>query len=533
MEFTGKNTMEEVKGKGKRGLFRVIFGRTTFFLLFAFLQILILFWIYLWLDDQYRTYGYGLFSLVSAILAIRILNEKQNASFKMAWLIPVLIFPVFGALFYVFVQLQLETKIMAKRLSDINARTRSYLEQDEGVVKRLEKKNVANANLCRFLYERGGFPTYEKTHFRYFPLGDDFFAELLPELKKAQRFIFLEYFIIQPGIMWDSILEILEQKAKEGVEVRLMYDGMNSFSNLPHDYPRQLEAKGIQCRIFNPIRPAVSTGQNNRDHRKILVIDGHTAYTGGVNLADEYINRKVRFGHWKDNAICIKGEAVRSFTVMFLQMWSACARYPEYDFNFDRYLDIGDYFHAPELNMEGYSVPFSDSPMDGEAVSHQVYLDILYQAKKYVYIMTPYLILDDDLMTALSYAAKRGVDTVIIMPHIPDKKYAFMLAHSYYIDLIEAGVKIYEYLPGFVHSKTFVSDDEKAVVGSINLDFRSLFLHFECGVYIYENPVIAAIRKDFDETLKQCVRMTTDSVEALPALHRFCGKALRLIAPLM
>ena len=183
--------------------------------------------------------------------------------------------------------------------------------------------------------------------------------------------------------------------------------------------------------------------------------------------------------------------------------------------------------------MEGYSVPFSDSPMDGEAVSHQVYLDILYQAKKYVYIMTPYLILDDDLMTALSYAAKRGVDTVIIMPHIPDKKYAFMLAHSYYIDLIEAGVKIYEYLPGFVHSKTFVSDDEKAVVGSINLDFRSLFLHFECGVYIYENPVIAAIRKDFDETLKQCVRMTTDSVEALPALHRFCGKALRLIAPLM
>ena len=302
-----------------------------------------------------------------------------------------------------------------------------------------------------------------------------------------------------------------------------MYDGMNSFSNLPHDYPRQLEAKGIQCRIFNPIRPAVSTGQNNRDHRKILVIDGHTAYTGGVNLADEYINRKVRFGHWKDNAICIKGEAVRSFTVMFLQMWSACARYPEYDFNFDRYLDIGDYFHAPELNMEGYSVPFSDSPWTGGGEPSGLSGYSVPGEKVCVYydaVPDPGRRLDDGVVLR----GQEGVDTVIIMPHIPDKKYAFMLAHSYYIDLIEAGVKIYEYLPGFVHSKTFVSDDEKAVVGSINLDFRSLFLHFECGVYIYENPVIAAIRKDFDETLKQCVRMTTDSVEALPALHRFCGR---------
>ena len=523
---------EEVRGKGKRGLLRIIFGRTTFFILFMALQIAVLAWIYFWLDDRYQAYGYGAFGLVSAILAIRILNEKQNASFKMAWLVPVLLFPVFGCLFYIFVQLQMETKILAKRIADIRIRTRSYLNQNEAIAAKLMKENRRNANLSRYLSERAGYPVYDKTNFKYYPLGDDFFPDLLEELKAAERFIFLEYFIIQRGVMWDSVLKILEEKAAAGVDVRVLYDGMNSFSNLPHDYPKELEAKGVRCRIFNPIRPAISTSQNNRDHRKILVIDGHTAFTGGVNLADEYINRKVRFGHWKDNAVRLKGEAVKSFTVMFLQMWSVCAFRPEYDFDYGPFLDTGDHFHSPALNMDGYSIPFSDSPLDGEPVGHQVYLDILYQARRYVYIMTPYLILDDDMVTALTYAAKRGVDTVIVMPHIPDKKYAFMLAHSYYPELMEAGVKIYEYLPGFIHSKTFVSDDEKAVVGSINMDFRSQYLNFECAVYIYKNPVIGDIRADFDETLKKCVRMSMESYESLPLMHRFWGRTLRLIAPL-
>lgn len=525
--------MEDVKGRGKRGLLRIVFGRTTFFILFTALQISVLLWIYLWLDDKYQAYGYGAFTVVSAALAVRILNEKQNASFKMAWLVPVLLFPVFGGLFYVFVQLQLGTKLLAGRIRDIDSRTKHYLTQNQVVLEKLEAKSRRNANLCRYLSESGGFPVYDRTNFKYYPLGEDFYRDILSELRSAKRFIFLEYFIIQPGEMWDSILKILEEKAAAGVDVRVMYDGMNSFSNLPHDFPKFLEAKKIRCRIFNPIRPAISTSQNNRDHRKILVIDGHTAYTGGVNLADEYINRKVRFGHWKDNAIQLKGEAVRSFTVMFLQMWCVCTRPQECDFDYGRFLDTGDHFHSPALNMEGYSVPFSDSPMDHEAVGHQLYLDIIYQARKYVYIMTPYLVLDDDMVTALSFAAKRGVDTVILMPHIPDKKYAFMLAHSYYPELIEAGVKIYEYLPGFVHSKTFVSDDEKAVVGSINMDFRSQYLNFECAVYIYRNAVIKDIRRDFEETIPKCIRMTEESCQAFSPLHRFCGSALRLIAPLM
>ena len=523
--------MEREKGRGKRGLWKLIFGRTTFFVLSLALQIAAFVWLYLWLDGTYRTYGQGFFFVISALLAIRILNEKQNPSFKMAWLVPVLLFPVFGAMLYIFIQLQMETKILARRISDITKETGSYLVQEPAVQEQLEKKSVREANLCNYMRDWGGYPVCNRTNVKYYPLGDDFFPELLEELKESKRFIFLEFFIIKHGIMWDSIAEILEKKAAEGVEVRVMYDGTNSFANLPHSYPKELRAKGIQCRVFNPIRPAISTSQNNRDHRKILVIDGHTAYTGGVNLSDEYINRQIRFGHWKDNAIRLKGEGVKSFTVMFLRMWNVCTR--EQNYNFGKYLDRGDYFYPPELPMDGFVMPFSDSPMDREAVGHQLYLDILYQAKKYVYIMTPYLIIDDEMVTALSYAAKRGVDTVIIMPHIPDKKYAFMLARTYYPELIEAGVKIYEYTPGFVHSKTFVSDGEKAVVGTINMDFRSQFLHFECGVYLYKTPVIRDIRRDFDETLKRCMPMTMEDCKKLPLWYRFTGRALRLVAPLM
>ena len=528
-----KIQMQDIKGKSKRSMLRLVYGRTAFVMLFVLLQIIVLWCFYLWIDYQYRIYGYGAFGLLSFFLAIRILNEKQNASFKMAWLVPVLLFPVFGGLFYLFVQLQTEPKILEKRIADIKSRTDHYLPQNQSVYKKLKRDSRSNANLARYLYESVGYPVYENTNYKYYPLGEDFFKYLLLELKQAKHYIFLEYYIIQPGVMWDSVLKILEKKAREGVEVRVLYDGMNDFSNLPHHYPKELEKKKIQCRVFNSIRPAISTSQNNRDHRKILVIDGKTAFTGGVNLADEYINRKVRFGHWKDNAICLKGDAVRSFTVMFLQMWNVSVKKLDYHCDYGKYLEAGQNSNMQGMNVEGYCIPFSDSPMDGEAIGHQVYLDIIYQAREYVYIMTPYLVLDDDMITALCYAAKRGVETLIIMPHIPDKKYAFMLAHSYYPELIQAGVKIYEYLPGFVHSKTFVSDNEKAVVGSINMDFRSQYLNFEDAVYIYRNPVVMDIRNDFEQTLRECARMTQESYEALPAMHRFWGQTLRLIAPLM
>ena len=340
----------------------------------------------------------------------------------------------------------------------------------------------------------------------------------------------MEYFIVERGYMWDSILEILEEKVKEGVEVRVMYDGMCCLMLLPYHYPKVLEAKGIRCKMFSPIKPTLSTYQNNRDHRKIVVIDGHTAFTGGVNLADEYINRKVRFGHWKDTAIMLKGDAVLSFTMMFLQMWNVTERQQD---DFSRYVLPRGTEVAGAGDRGGFVLPYGDSPMDREQVGERVYLDILNQAKNYVHIMTPYLILDDEMENALCYAAKRGIDVTIIMPHIPDKKYAYLLARTYYPELIEAGVKIYEYTPGFVHAKVFVSDDEKAVVGTINLDFRSLYLHFECASYIYRNPVVLAVEQDYQDTLKTCALITMENCKNYSWGGKKLGRLMRLVAPLM
>ncbi len=515
--------------KKLRGLFRIIFGRTAFVLLFLAIQIGILFSAFHWLRD-YSHIVYGLFVLLSASVVIYIFNEPIDSSFKLAWLVPVSVIPVFGVLLYIFVQVQFQTKWMARRLKNIIKGTEKFLKQEEDVHREIKNLSVRSSRLVDYMSTYAGFPAYRNTFVEYFPLGEDKFARLMEELKKAEHFIFMEYFIIDRGYMWDSILEVLEQKAKEGVEVRVMYDGMCCLMLLPYHYPEELKKRGIRCKMFSPIKPVLSTHQNNRDHRKIVVIDGHTAFTGGVNLADEYINRKVRFGHWKDTAIMLKGDAVKSFTIMFLQMWNITERSGE---DFSSYLPKESCRFQPGQEPSGFVLPYGDSPMDRERVGEQVYLDILNQAKRYVHIMTPYLILDDQMKNALIYAAKRGIDVVIIMPHIPDKKYAYLLARTYYPELIGAGVKIYEYTPGFVHAKVFVSDDEKAVVGTINLDFRSLYLHFECAAYIYRNKVVADVEKDYRETLKKCQLITLEDCSRFSWGGRRLGQLMRLIAPLM
>ena len=347
------------------------------------------------------------------------------------------------------------------------------------------------------------------------------------ELEKAEKFIFMEYFIVEEGIMWDTILEILKRKVNEGVEVRFMYDGMCAFDLLPYSYPKKLQKFGIKCKMSNKIRPFVSTIQNNRDHRKICVIDGQTGYVGGVNLADEYINEKERFGHWKDTAVLLRGDAVQSLTMIFLQMWDVDMRGVE---PYGKYLTK----KAESLNDRlGYVIPYADSPFDHENVGEEVYFHILNHAKKYVHIMTPYLILDNEMLTTLIRAAKSGIEVIIIMPHIPDKWYAFAVAKTYYKELIEGGVQIYEYTPGFVHAKVFVSDDDTATVGSINLDFRSLYLHFENGVFIYDNPEVQKVEEDFQNTLAKCHKVTVTEVRNRGVLMKVAGQVLRLVAPLM
>ncbi|MCI9179922.1 MAG: cardiolipin synthase [Lachnospiraceae bacterium] len=510
-------------------LFRIVFGRTAFVVLFLLLQIGFLFSCFRWLSN-YLVYIYGGMLALTALVVIYILNEKSNPSFKLAWVIPVLVIPVFGTFLYLFVQFQIGTKWINRRLKDAGDETSPYLEQNPITEKRLKKVSRDRANLAVYLKNCGGFPVCQNTSVRYFPLGDAMFPEFKRQLKSARKFIFMEYFIIERGKMWGEILEILEEKAAQGVEVRVMYDGMCCMMLLPYHYPQVLEKKGIRCKMFSPIKPTLSTHQNNRDHRKICVIDGHTAFTGGINLADEYINAVERFGHWKDTAVMLQGEGVQSFTMMFLQMWNITERQKE---NYGKYIYPGEELlndAKPEL---GFVIPYGDSPLDGENVGERVYMDIINQARDYVHMMTPYLILDNEMVTALTFAAKRGVDTVLMMPHIPDKKYAYLLARSYYPELIEAGVKIYEYTPGFVHAKVFVSDDETAVVGTINLDFRSLYLHFECGVWIHKNPVVDAIEEDFLETLKKCRQVTLEDCRRYPFLPKFAGRMLRLIAPLM
>lgn len=314
---------------------------------------------------------------------------------------------------------------------------------------------------------------------------------------------------------------------ERSVEVRFMYDGTCSVSQLPYEYPEELKAKGIRCKVFAPVRPIMTTTQNNRDHRKICVIDGKVAFTGGVNLADEYINKKVRFGHWKDTAIMLKGDAVQSFTMMFLQLWNIDEKEPEL---YRSYLTRK---HRNFSRETGYMIPYGDSPYDHENVGEEVYIHILNHAKRYVHIMTPYLILDNEMMTALKRAAKSGIEVQIIMPHIPDKPYAFYLAKTYYAELIESGVQIFEYLPGFVHAKVFTSDDDTATVGTVNLDFRSLYLHFECGVFIYHNPVVYDIEQDFQKTLAVSQKVTLTDVKNRSLLIQIYGQLLRLIAPLM
>lgn len=512
--------------KAKKGLFSVIFSRTAVVMILLLIQILMLFGVINYLE-AYAKWVYALFILISVFVIIKIINGNDNPAFKMAWMIPIMVVPIAGGLFYVWVQTQLGTKYIGRRGLILGNETKPYLAQNREVIDSVRVSKASNANLAHYMSKQAGYPMYRNTEVSYFPLGEDMFKELLVQLEKAEKFIFMEFFIVEEGLMWNSILEILKRKARDGVEVRFMYDGTCSISLLPYHYPKKLKHLGIKCKQFNPIKPVLSTYQNNRDHRKICVIDGKTAFTGGVNLADEYINKRKRFGHWKDTAVMLKGEAVQSFTMMFLQMWNVDERRTE---NYSAYLSekSNDMRHAL-----GYVMPYADSPFDNENIGEQVYLHILNHAKKYVHIMTPYLILDNEVVTTLTYAAKSGIEVIIIMPYVPDKWYAFAVAKTYYAELIDAGVEIYEYLPGFVHAKVFVSDDDTAAVGTINLDYRSLYLHFECGAYIYNNQVVRDVEKDFQETLARCRRVSILDVKNRSIWYKIVGNVLRLFAPLM
>ena len=508
--------------KGKQGIFRLIFGRTTVVIALLAVQFILLFVGFYRLRD-YTYYGGSL--LVGLIVALIVVNRKGNPAVKITWIMLIMMAPVFAVPFYLFVDMELGHRLSRARLDEISRKTAELLPDHREDMEALEAEDSGAAGLAAYLGRMGSHPVCRNSGVSYYPIGEEAFAAMLEALESAKNFIFLEYFIVEEGYMWGRILNVLEKKAKQGVEVRVLYDGTCALYKLPYQYPKKLEALGIRCQMYAPLRPMVSTHYNNRDHRKIMVVDGRCAFTGGINLADEYINRKVIHGHWKDVAIQVTGEAVASFTLMFLQMWSVGETAAA---------DYGKYISASApVKAEGWVVPYGDSPFDGERVGEMVYIDILNRARRYVHIMTPYLILDHEMVTALTFAAKRGVDVKLIMPGYPDKKTVFALSRSYYKELIEGGVKIYEYTPGFVHAKTFVSDGTSAVAGSVNLDYRSLYLHFECAALMVRTPVIQDLEADFQETLAKCREISLEDCRKDKLSRRVIGWLLRPIAPLM
>ena len=509
------------------GAFKIIFSRMLIIFLMVVVQIMVLLVSFLWLGS-YLHYIWEGMSLLGAVLIIYIVNRDEPAEFKVSWIIPICIFPVLGALIYVFVM---------SNAGGIGLKTKMYVrtKETEGLL-RTSTETAAALKECpeqyrgfsHYMEHRGGYPAYHNSEAVYYPLGEDKFADLLQELKKAQRFIFLEYFIVERGIMWNAVLDILKEKVKEGVEVRVMYDGMCSIVLLPYTYPKQLQKFGIKAKMFAPIIPFVSTSQNNRDHRKIVVIDGKVAFTGGVNLADEYINEKVLFGHWKDVAVKITGDAARSFTVMFLQMWKVSEKGKE---DYEKYL-TGITYEKP-LYHDGFVIPYGGMPTMKEELTKTVYESMIHNAVKYVHIMTPYFIVEQGFLDSMRFAAERGVEVAMILPHIPDKKIVYYIARTFYPALLRAGVKIYEYVPGFIHAKAFVSDDISAAVGTVNLDYRSFYHHFECGVSFYDNKVVGKVEEDFQATLKKCKEVTWEYYRKIPLLQKLLGRTFRLFGPLM
>lgn len=511
--------------KGKRGFWQIVFGRTGVILILLLLQFVLLFFGFRVLG-RYIPYLYSGYLLVSLILVIYILNKPKNPAVQITWMVLIMAVPVVGGFLYLFVELQIGHRFLHWRLQEQIKETKDFARQKAYILDKIDRQDRGVGNLVRYMNQYGPFPIYENTHVTYFPLGEDAFEEILVQLEKAEKYIFLEFFIVNEGYMWGRVLKILEEKVEQGVEVRVMYDGTCTLMNLPWRYPEDLKKLGIKCKIFSPIQPILSTHYNNRDHRKILVIDGKVGFTGGINFADEYINRKVRFGHWKDTAVMLEGAAVENFMLMFLQMWNISEVKPDYM----RFLEKKNM----ELERkEGFVMPYGDSPLDNENVGEMVYLDMISRAEHYVHIMTPYLILDYEMLTALKFAAKRGVEVMIILPHIPDKKYAFALARQHYQELIHAGVKIYEYTPGFVHAKVVVCDNEEAVVGTINFDYRSLYLHFECATYMFQCPVIADIEQDMTETMQRSHRITMEDYKKTGFFMKLMGKVLKILAPLM
>lgn len=474
--------------------------------------------------SQYFLYVYWFCVAFSFFTMLLIANSRSKLPYKIAWIIPILLFPLLGGLvFFLMGGARKPDKRVRQRMRDTFGQQLSGLAASP---QDLMPFGVAVSQQSRYLENAASCPPFRNTQTQYFPTGDDFYPVLLEKLQTAQEYIFLEYFIIAEGRMWAGILDILKEKVARGLDVRIIYDDLGSVVTLPRSFPEEMRSLGISCAVFRPVRPILSVRQNNRDHRKVCVIDGTVGFVGGINLADEYINAKLRFGYWKDSALLLQGEGVWSLTVLFLQMWESITNqetvyrtfYPE---------------HFPAIPPQpGFVQPYFDTPLPSDTIGVDLHIQMFSKAQHYLYITTPYLVIDDTIASAILISARSGVDVRIMTPHIPDKKSVFHVTQSHYEELLQAGVRIFEYLPGFIHSKSVVADDLYASVGSCNLDYRSFYLQYENGVWLCGDPSVLALRDDFLKTLPLCKEIHLEDCLRVSFPTRLLRSLLRIFSPL-
>lgn len=488
-------------------------------------------WLYMALVKLGDLYGWlsGLVSLVAVLVVLWLYSQPINSAMKLPWIMLILVFPFLGVFLYAMTGSHRATGRMRKRYEKIDRLILPLLPENGAEDEALRAADEGVAGQSHYIHRFSGYPVYRDTEVVFYPDAADGFAAQLEELKKAKRFIFMEYHAIEDSKSFEPLHDILRERAAAGVEVRVFYDYVGSMGFVGNNFARRLAGEGIQCRVFNPVLPILNVFMNNRDHRKITVIDGRVGFVGGYNLADEYFHLTEPYGHWLDTGVKLSGNAVKSLTVTFLENWNAMRGSNRVDSDFRRYLPD----QPPYTGKLGFVQPYADSPMDNEQVGENVYINILRNAKRYAWFITPYLIITDEMNQAFAMAAKSGVDVRVITPGIPDKKLIYSVTRSYYADLVKNGVRIYEYTPGFCHAKQCVSDDKVATCGTINLDFRSLYHHFENGVFIYDCAAVGEIRDQFESLFPQCREVTEEYRTGRSRLLRLRQFFLRLFAPLM
>ncbi len=515
------------KPKLLKSWFRKLLRRRLFIVLMILLQCATILW-FLFdnsiVSDTFRQ----LLNTLSLLVALHIISKRTKEAYKLTWVFTILCFPVFGGLLYLLFRYQTRSKRLLKKVGELTAKTKSHYSLSPSCYEKAILAAPEHARQIEYLEKYSKYPIFEHTITKHLSPGEDFWKALLPDLEKAESYIFIESFIIEYGAFWDSIYEILKKKAAAGLDIRIIYDDMGCLLRLPLNFAKKTEADGIRCAVFNRFIPDFNALQNYRDHRKIIVIDGKIAYTGGINLSDEYVNLRHPFGHWKDTGIRVEGEAAWSFSLIFLENWLLARKKEE---NIEAFYPWKN-TPCSVQKTDSFVLPFADSPMDNEHITDHVYTQMITKARNYLYIMTPYLIVDNSMVSNLCTAAKSGVDIRIITPHRWDKRIIHFTTRSYYRELIKAGVRIYEYAPGFIHSKTLVSDDDTAVIGSANLDFRSLYLQYECGVWMYQAEAVTELRDDFLKTLEVCHEVTAKECRS-NMVTRFFQEICRLFAPLM